>query len=124
MMKTRRESVYLPYFVEIPASTTTDTLLKTSREFSGILTKIIINIPDGWDITTGVRFEIGSQTLPMTDNNDSSEYFSGNNIPLELKPNIELKEDKIKIYGINDDASNQHDCMITFEVSQEKQVDA
>ena len=60
--------------------------------------------------------------MPMIDNKDSSEYFSGNNIPLELKPNIELKEDSITIYGINDDELNNHDCFVTFEISTNKEI--
>ena len=121
-MSTIRESVYLPYYITIPKNTTKEIKLKSSREISGRVTKVIINIPDGWDITSGLRFELGSQVMPMIDNNDSSEYFSGNNIPLELKPNIELKEDSIKIYGINDDGINDHSCFVTFEISTDKEI--
>jgi len=117
------ERVYIPFYVSIPANQTKKTRMKSSSLLSGRLSKIILNIPDGWDITTGIQINIGKrQTLPMPDNADTEEYFSGNAIPLELRPNIEIREEAIHIDAINDDPFNAHDCFVTFEVTTLKEI--
>ena len=118
------ESVYIPFYVNIPANQTKLKKMGGTSQLSGRLTKIIINIPDGWDITAGIQIRVGKrQTLPMPDSSsESSEVFSGNNIPLELKPNIEVREESLEIWALNDDTINAHDCFITFEVTTTKEI--
>ena len=103
------------FFITIPANTLTDTRQKLSSAISGIIKKLKIDIPAGWQYSAGVRIEAGRNNFPKQ-SDDTEKYFTGDDDTLDLEPSTELKEDKISIFGINNDAVNPHDAVLTFEV--------
>lgn len=103
------------FFISIPASTLDDTRQKLSAAITGTIKKLKIDIPSGWQYSAGVRIVAGRNNLPKQ-TADSEKYFTGDDDTLDLEPDIVLKEDKIEIFAINNDATNSHDAVLTFEV--------
>ena len=103
------------FFVTIPLSTLVDTRFKLSDAISGVVKKIKIDIPSGWQYSAGVRLEVGKNNMPKQ-SADTEKYFTGDDDTIDLEPDTVMKEDKIQIYGINNDATNPHDTVITMEV--------
>lgn len=105
------------YVVTIPANTTSLTRIIEGIVLSGKLKLLQIDIPDGWDYSTGVQIRIGKHKFPEFDAKGGEDVFTGNNTDISLHPNHELYEDKIEIYGINNDVV-AHNCVVTIEVDQ------
>ncbi len=97
---------------------TKDTLKFTSRTFSGIIRKILIDIPIGVAYTAGIRFEFSGakeSRLPVKETN-SEDYYIGDDDHIPLDPDLEIKEGKIKIFGANSSTTNDHKIVVTIEV--------
>lgn len=104
------------FVVTVLKNTTTETRFKISNALTGKITKLIIDIPNGWNYTTGVRITVGKKkSLPAT-SNDTENYFTGNDTDLFLNPDMDLKEEKLEIFGVNFDGINDHTCVVTVEV--------
>ncbi len=96
---------------------TLDTKIIRGSALSGILRKLKIDIPQGWQFSAGVRFEFGrSKTLPTTNVDNTEKYYTGDDTDLDLSPDLVLLEDVIEIFGINNDVSNDHSCIVTMEI--------
>ena len=100
---------------------TPDTLKKTSNVLNGKVTKILIDIPSGWAYNAGIRFKFGrSGTLPIESGGDTEQYFTGDDTDINLNPNLKVKQSKLEIFGLNNDAVNDHTCIITIEVEEDE----
>lgn len=109
------------YIVTILKNTTKLTRIIDGVVISGTLTFLHIDIPAGWNYNAGVQIRIGLHSFPE-EGTDANATFSGNDTELPLRPNTELSEDKIEIYGLNNDVVNDHSCVITIEVEQKESV--
>lgn len=99
---------------------TTDTLKFTSSIFSGIIRKILIDIPIGVAYTAGIRFEFeGAQAskLPVPET-DAEDYYIGDDDHIPLDPDLEINEGTIKIFGANSSTVNDHKIVVTIEVER------
>lgn len=105
------------FVITIPKNTTDTALIKRGSALSGILRKVLIDIPTGWQYAAGVQLRFGSNKILPTQNVDNTEkYYTGDNTDLDVHPDLELKEDIVEIYGENRDPTNDHNCVITMEV--------
>lgn len=101
--------------VVIPASTLTDTRFVLSDAITGLIKKLKIDIPVGWQYSVGVRVELGKDNLPKQ-TAQSERYFTGDDDTIDLEPDVPMVEEKIQVFGINNDTVNPHDAVLTFEV--------
>lgn len=109
------------YIVTVTKNTTKLTRFIEGVVLSGKLTFLHIDIPTGWNYNAGIQIRIGKFTFPE-EGTDANETFSGNDTELPLRPNTDLNEDKLEIWGINKDVDNDHSCVITMEVEQRESV--
>lgn len=105
------------FLVTIPVSTV-DTSQKKTRAITGTIKKILIDIPLGWNYAAGIRFEFGERRKLPSSQGDVEKYFTGEDTDIPLEPNFKLKEDRIEIFGINNDVTNEHSCVVTVEVEK------
>lgn len=111
------------YKIAIPANTTTesDSPIINGAAITGRLVKMHVDIPEGVQFSAGFRVEfitgLGAIRYPQPITG-ASDYFTGENTKLDLKPNIELKEATPKIYGVNNSSSQAHTMIMTIEVEQ------
>jgi len=107
------------FIVSVPASTTNLTKIKETIPTTGIIKQIFIDVPSGVAAVAGIQFRFGkSGKLPLTDAlNQSNDTITGDDINLPLKPDIELNEDAIEIYGLNSGGS-AHVFIVTIEVER------
>jgi len=106
------------YVVTIPASTSVLTRIINGLVFSGRLTFLNIDIPKGWDYSAGVQVRFGDSKYPVEDTSGALDVFSGDDTDLPLHPNAELNEEKLQIYGQNNDTV-EHSCVVTIEIEQD-----
>ncbi len=100
---------------------TPDTKIKTSQVITGKITKILIDIPSGWAYNAGIRFKFGSSgSLPIESGDATEEYFTGDDTDIDLNPNLPIKQSRLEIFGINNDAVNDHTCIVTVEVEEDE----
>lgn len=78
-----------------------------------------IDIPDGWNYSAGVQIRIGKFYFPIEDTQSGQDTFTGNDTDLPLRPDIIVNEDKIEIFGQNNDTVYAHTCVITLEIDPE-----
>lgn len=103
----------------IPKNTTIESKILTGDALSGVLKKMIINIPPGWQFSAGVKIKWGNQIqMPSPQWKSGDDYYTGENIPLTFEPNIDVSELAPVFYGINNDTVNDHTCVITLELEQ------
>lgn len=107
------------FVVTITNGTTKLTKLAETIRTTGIIRQIIIDIPSNVAAVAGILFKFGKAgTLPITDGRDeSNDTITGDDINLPLKPDVELKEDSIEIWGLNSGGSN-HTFIVTVEIER------
>jgi len=114
-------SVPIVFVITIPSGTSTLTFNKESIPFTGKLTKIFVDIPLGWNYSSGIQIRIGTKTkFPVSANSDTEETLTGDDIDLEFSPNFPLDDEKISIYGVTNDTVEDQFCVVTCEVELEE----
>ncbi len=107
------------YVVTVPANTTAMLKIIDSVALSGKVTQMNIDIPDGWNYNTGIQIRIGRHVFPVEDTEDGQDTFTGNDTDLQLRPDIDVKEEKVSIHGLNNDTVYSHSCVVTLEIDPE-----
>ena len=115
-------STYALVFKPEMVADTGDTKKKSTRLFSGIIRKIVIDVPIGNFYTAGLRFEFtgvesADEVLPKKENGSES-YFMGNDNRIQLTPNIKIIQGDMKIFGANSDVVNNHKFIVTIEIER------
>lgn len=105
--------------LNIPKNTTIEKIILSGDALSGILKKLIINIPQGWQFSAGIKIKWGNKIqMPSPQWKSGDDYYTGENIPLTFEPNIDVSELVPIFWGINNDALNDHTCVVTLELEQ------
>ena len=118
----KQNTTYI-FTITIPASTLTesDTPLIEGSPITGKLVKMHVDIPQGVQFSAGFRIAffsgLGDSRYPQP-MRGASDYFTGEDTKLDLKPNIELKDAIPKIYGVNNSTITEHKMIMTIEVEQ------
>lgn len=103
----------------IPKSTTVEKDILQGDALGGILKKMTINIPAGWQFSAGFKIKWGNKIqMPSPQWKSGDDYYTGENLTLILEPNIDISELAPHFFGINNDAVNDHTCGITMEIEQ------
>ena len=109
------------YVVTIPANTPVLTRIIDGLVYSGKLRFMNIDIPKGWDYSAGVQIRFADTKFPVEDTSGALDVFSGDDTDLPLRPDLDLFEEKLQIYGQNNDGV-EHSCVITIEIEQNDEV--
>jgi len=112
-----KESITIIFKVAIPKNTTeeSNTPIIEGSALSGKIVKMHVDVPQGVQFSAGFRIQFGDRRYPQP-MKDASDYFSGENTKLDLKPNIVVKEAIPKIYGVNNSTTTDHTMLITIEI--------
>lgn len=105
------------YIITIPKNTTDLKRIIEGTVLSGKITFMHIDIPDGWDYNAGIQIKFGRHIFP-DEGSDANDTYTGNDNEFPLRPNIELNEDKLEIFGRNLDTLLDHTCTVLLEIEQ------
>jgi len=107
-----RIAVY-PVTKKIPANTTKATELTRFRVYEGILHRVIIDIPSGWQYSAGIRIRHSNGTLLFPDIEEGTdEWITGDDSYYDLIINKPVPSGKLIIEGINNTAYDQPFTML------------
>ncbi len=97
-----------PFTIKIPANTDHDEYLGDFEIPEGVLIHIYIDIPAGWSLTSGIRFET-EDGIQIPKETTLERYFTGDDSNLDFRYSpVYVRKGKIKVYGVNYDANDHY----------------
>jgi len=102
--------------IEVPANTTTPTLLKKFKGAAGVVTKVYVDVSAGVGYMSGFFIDYAGVRIPSPIDQDV-QYFTGDDSEYWVQPNLPVDEGDVSIYGVNYD-SVPHRFWLIIEVQE------